>query len=137
MKDIYFEHRDLDEDGFDDAVCVYNRDFDIPLFGDYRGVEIARIRYIPGRPESVAYAERIANDLVVSQGGPDKNSIIGRKFLIETPIYEGFVTAIGVNNDDTVHVESEYGAIYIVKKDDLQEVESTAGQSRLANEKGR
>ena len=67
-KEIYYQHNDLNDDGINETICVYCRDWTIPLIGDYRGVELARIRYIPGRPESVAYAERIANDIVVSQG---------------------------------------------------------------------
>ena len=131
MAEIYYQHEDLNGDGINDAICVYRRDWSIPLVGDYRGVELARIRYIPSRPESAAYAERIANDIVVSQGGPDKNSIIGRVFFIEGPSYEGFAEVLGVNDDDTVTVRSEYtGKIYIVEKDDLgpeQEAELVAG----------
>jgi len=125
MERIYYQHNDLDEDGVNDAVCVYNRNFNIPLIGDYRGVEIARILYIPSRPDSVTYAEKIANDIVISQGGQDKNSIIGKTYFVEGPSFEGFADILGVNNDDTVSVRSvNTGKVYIVEKDDLVDEES-------------
>ena len=63
---VYFSHADLNDDGIDDAICVYVRDWNIPLIGDYRGVEIARIRYTPSRPDSIAYATLVAQTLVTA-----------------------------------------------------------------------
>lgn len=65
--DIYYRHEDTDGDGINETVCVYVKDFSLPLFGDYRGVEIARILYIPSRPESIEYADKIAKSIVATQ----------------------------------------------------------------------
>ena len=65
--DIYYRHEDTNGDGINDAVCVYVKDFSLPLFGDYRGVEIARILHIPSRKESIECAEKIAMSIVAKQ----------------------------------------------------------------------
>jgi len=51
------------------------------------------------------------------------NSIVGKRFFVETTAIEGFVTVLGVNDDDTVRVKSDCsGEIYLVEKDDLQPI---------------
>ena len=55
-------HADDNADGVNDHISIRNMDFgNEPLIGDYRGIELCRINYIPSRPDSVARAEQIAN----------------------------------------------------------------------------
>lgn len=67
MSTIYFSHEDEDQDGINDYVAVYSKDYSEPLFGDYRGVELCRVRYIPSREESVARAEEIARSVIAAE----------------------------------------------------------------------
>ena len=65
LDEIYFRHEDTNDDGIDDTLCIYSKDYSIPLIGDYRGVEVARIKYIASRHDSVNYAESLAKKIVV------------------------------------------------------------------------
>jgi hypothetical protein len=62
---IYISHEDENLDGITEVLKVYSNDFeDEPLIGDQRGVELAAIRYIPCRQDSVKRAEEIAMHIV-------------------------------------------------------------------------
>ena len=52
--------------GINGAFSVRSGDFSLPLIGDYRGVELARIEYIPSRPESKAMAREIAEKIAAA-----------------------------------------------------------------------
>lgn len=68
MPIIYISHEDYNRDGITDYVAVYSNDFGgEPLIGDYRGVELCRVRYIPSREESVLRAEEIARSVVAAE----------------------------------------------------------------------
>lgn len=68
MPTIYISHEDDNRDGITDYVAVYSDDFGgEPLIGDYRGVELCRVNYIPSRAESVLRAEEIARAVVAAE----------------------------------------------------------------------
>ena len=55
-------HDDQNDDGINDHISIRNMDFgNEPLIGDYRGIELCRINYIPSRLDSIARDEQIAN----------------------------------------------------------------------------
>jgi hypothetical protein len=58
--EIYYMCQDGNNDGIKDTVVIYKKDWNIPLTGDYKGVELARIRYTASNPASVKYAMSIA-----------------------------------------------------------------------------
>lgn len=68
MTKLTISHEDDNQDGINDYVAVYSDDFGKePLLGDYRGIELCRIRYIPSCPESIIRAENIARSVVAAQ----------------------------------------------------------------------
>jgi len=114
------EHWDENEDGIDECVVVLSDNYGEPLIGDYRGVQMAKIRYTPSRPDSIRRATEIAEMLVAANNAG--TGIVGKMFLVESGGFEGLAEVLSVNNDDTVNVRSDYtGAIHIVTKDDLSE----------------
>ena len=54
------------EDGIVDAFSIRSDDYDEPLFGDYRGVELCLIHFIPSRPDSVSRAKELAEKFLNS-----------------------------------------------------------------------
>lgn len=64
MTTIYKNHEDENEDGITEVLKVYSDDYNEPLIGDYRGIELIRIYYIPSRSDSVNRAEDIAMELI-------------------------------------------------------------------------
>jgi len=60
--EIFYFHSDSNNDGINDHISIRNKDFgNEPLLGDYRGVELCRIEYIPCRQDSILRATQIAN----------------------------------------------------------------------------
>lgn len=70
MAELTWKHEDDDSDGINDYVAVYSNDYREPLYGDYRGIELCCIRYIPSRSDSVQRAEEIARSVIVALGRP-------------------------------------------------------------------
>lgn len=42
----YYQFEDNNSDGFNDCIVIYSKDFNIPLLGDYRGVQLAVIPFM-------------------------------------------------------------------------------------------
>jgi hypothetical protein len=62
IMEIKVFHADENADGINDHISIRNMDFgNEPLIGDYRGIELCRINYIPSRPDSIFRAEQIAH----------------------------------------------------------------------------
>jgi hypothetical protein len=65
MTKLWMSHEDENQDNITDVLKVYSNDFgNEPLFGDYRGIELARIYYNPTRSDSVKRAEEIAGHVI-------------------------------------------------------------------------
>lgn len=65
MAKLTWQFEDADSDGIDDYIAVYSNDYHEPLIGDYRGIELCRIHFIPTRYDSIQRAAEIA-DCVIS-----------------------------------------------------------------------
>jgi len=84
MKKVWISHEDSNDDGIQDYVAVYSDAWGSePLFGDYRGVELCRINYIPSREESVLRAEEIARSVIAAEQlrGADFSESRGNLFV--------------------------------------------------------
>lgn len=66
---LTISHQDSNNDGLTDYLAIYSNDFTEPLIGDYRGVELVRIRYINSRSDSIRRAEQIAHTCVNALAG--------------------------------------------------------------------
>lgn len=61
MAMITIRDEDSNDDGINDYLAIYSNDYHEPLIGDYRGIELCRINYIPSRADSVERARELAN----------------------------------------------------------------------------